>query len=122
MHHRGAGRDAAGIERDDPVNRIAIKAGDTLEMLVSFTVAANGVPMALTGLTVTGEVRLPDGTLVAALTVASGPSPGTLLLTAPDTTEWPPGLMAADLVLTGVDGSRLHTPSWGITVERAVTP
>lgn len=107
--------------------QLTLKAGDTLLQDGSYT-EDNGTPVNLTGSLLTAQVRSVDGGspagLLASLTITITNAvlgQFTLGATATQTGAWPPGRYTCDLRVEDSGGSVLHSESFGVWVQPAVT-
>ena len=101
------------------MGEIRIKQGDALRLLATVQ-DDDGQPVDLTVATLRGAVRTATGDLVTSLPIVRAEAAGVALITVADTTQWPVGLLRADILLTS-DGLPIHSDTFGIHVGRAVT-
>jgi hypothetical protein len=108
--------------------QLTLKAGDTLLQDGLITEDDGVTPVDLTGSTLTAQIRLVDGGspsgLLASLTVVvtnAALGQFTVGATAAATLAWPPGRYTCDLRLQDAGGDVLHSESFGVWVQPAVT-
>lgn len=101
---------------------LRLKRGDTV--LLAFEAKTDeGLPLDLTGYTVTSQVRSPQGALVDGLDVVIVDAPAgelTLGVTAAATAAWPLGKLVCDLRLD-LAGDVVHSETFEVIVIEAVT-
>jgi len=96
-----------------------IKQGDTLR----FTAAIQDddcVPVDLANVQLASQVRTSTDELVATLPITITDQTGVVTVEVIDTSQWPIGLLRVDLKVT-VAGRVIHSETWGIRVNKAVT-
>lgn len=93
----------------------------------SFTLAGaatqdSGAAFDLTGASLSAKLRDAGDAEVASLTAAVvSAAAGTFLLSAADTTAWPPGALRGDLRIALAGGAVVFTETFTLRVERPVT-
>ena len=99
---------------------IRIVRGDALRLLLTFTDDASGALVDLTNVQLTGQVRDSTDGLVATLTVTRGSPRGVAVIQFADTSEWPVGMLRADIkAMRG--GVSEHSQIFPIFLARQVT-
>jgi hypothetical protein len=98
---------------------INIKRGATLSETLSFTTA--GAPTVLTGMTMQAIVRTAEGALVATLTPVPTSTAGQATIYVQDTSAWPEGLLAVDVMIAAPGGAQTLSQTFSIEVEHAET-
>ena len=101
------------------MSELCIKRGDAFRAM--FTITDDfGVPLDLSTVALTGQVRAPDDDLVATLPIIVTDQTGVATVQIADTTQWPTGLLRADIRAT-IAGLPVHSQTFGLRVNRAVT-
>ena len=102
------------------MGELRIKQGEALLFQMTFLHEDNSA-VDLTSVTLAAQVRDPVGNLVATLPiVVTGTTRGVATVTLADTTQWPLGLLRADVRATA-GGLPVLSDTFGIRVNRAVT-
>ena len=89
-------------------------------MLLLFRDDATCHPIDVSGLTLSAQVRQPDGTLVAQLTIAKQAALGEAIASAADTSQWPAGRLQCD-IRAQQSGQTAYSQTFAITVGQQVT-
>lgn len=101
------------------ISDLTIKRGASLNVTLEFW-AVEGQPTDVGAMTITGQVRTPDDTFVANLTMVKQPEIGIVTFSVPNTSQWPTGRLRWDLrVVSG--GVAIYSDTLGIVVNRQVT-
>ena len=98
---------------------ISIKQGEALVLMLQLQ-DDTGVPQPLSGLVFSGQVRDPQGVLIANLPIVSTGVTGTMISEIDTTAAWPIGTHMADFLI--MSGTRpILTDTFAVTVNRGVT-
>lgn len=100
------------------MTEIRIKRGEALSL--SVWVYSGEAPIDLGHVTLSAQVRTPDDTLVAVLTLVKQAVTGLATILVLDTTQWPLGRLRGDLRLV-IQGQASLTETFAIAVARQVT-
>lgn len=102
------------------MSNIRIKRGASLSLTLGFG-NEDGSPFALSGVTLTAQVRDAEFNLVATLTPEPIATAGQASIFVQDTSAWPEGLLRMDVRVLPASGPQTLSETFGIFVERAVT-
>ncbi len=98
---------------------IKITRGSSLSLTLAVA-NADGSAFDLSSVSVAGSVRDPRGNFIAALTVTPGAAMGVATVSVANTTNWPLGLLTADLLFVA-PGAQAISQSFSIRLERGAT-
>lgn len=104
------------------MNTITLKRGDSVDLLC--TLQQGGQPIDLSGWQVDSWLRAPAGQLVHrfAAAVTDAAAGQFRLQAAPqDTARWPLGGLSADIRYVDAAGRVMHTATWPVQVQAAIT-
>ena len=96
-----------------------IKRGDSFLAQIML-VDDSGVPIDLSTVTLTTQVRQSTDDLVATLALTPAAATGVATIRVTDTSLWPAGLLRADIKVS-IGGLIVHSDTIGIRVNRQVT-
>ncbi len=102
------------------MSTVAIKRGAALRLQLTFQ-NDDGTPVDLTNVGLYAKVRTAADDLVTTLPIVRASVVGVALVTVLDTTTWPIGLLRSD-ILAVVDGVPVVSDTFGISVQRSITP
>lgn len=101
------------------MSEVHIKQGESLRLLVTI-MDDSSVPVDLSSLVISSQVRSANGDLVAALSWGATAQGGVATAEVMDTSQWPIGLLRADLKVVE-SGFIIKSETFAIRVNRAVT-
>jgi hypothetical protein len=101
---------------------ITMRRGDTFEAPATVTATEAGVPVTdFTGYSFTSMVAATDGSYSDTLVVTANDTAGNVTLSRVDTTAWPVGMIAGDILVVSPSGTKTHTAPFYIEVSEGYT-